>query len=530
MAVVAGRRVVFTGLRVELRIRVGIRRFRRGGQLFDLRLLGVAADRTGVYLFSLGRLGGFLGHLPVAVFMELLVLHILARAFVPVVCGVVLQRVVVGGVGVGEGHLLHRAGVQIEIEAAVAHHIGGIEEQLIGHLVRSPRRDLRHIQAHAPDRIVHRPARFAGVHLLNKRALAEHVPERPLGAGDGQRAVIAALAVGGDGAGDGHIRFILIGCAVADERQLEGRLARLARVAQRDRGGEGGGHSDELFPVGVERGVPILVIGCAEVVDCAGLFVHPAGLDIAVPGEGFAAQGKVLTRSLGSRRDAALDALAAVIGDGVLRLLRRRAEGTCYLELNRHTISGCNLTRVRRPAVHGDSRRHVQTFVVQIHRDPIACTSLERFGSIHVMPQVARFFTENAFLPVKKLNIVFAEFDARDRGGKAGGDVVRRIAHLEAVDRDRDAALHLIDGVKGQVAGHNVEGVKGTIDRPGDALLPAHEFVGRAVLDLGEHESLVLQNCESIVIFCLRFRAHISVLKIQRDGVVVLRKGRHRQV
>lgn len=89
------------------------------------------------------------------------------------------------------------------------------------------------------------------------------------------------------------------------------------------------------------------------------------------------------------------------------------------------------------------------------------------------MPQVARFFTENAFLPVKKLNIVFAEFDARDRGGKAEGDVVRRIAHLEAVDRDRDAALHLIDGVKGQVAGHNVEGVTGTIDRPGDALLPA---------------------------------------------------------
>ena len=63
MAVVAGRRVVFTGLRVGLRIRVGIRRFRRGGQLRNLGGFGIAADRTGVFLFALGRLGGFLGHL-----------------------------------------------------------------------------------------------------------------------------------------------------------------------------------------------------------------------------------------------------------------------------------------------------------------------------------------------------------------------------------------------------------------------------------------------------------------------------------
>ena len=68
----------------------------------------------------------------------------------------------------------------------------------------------------------------------------------------------------------------------------------------------------------------------------------------------------------------------------------------------------------------------------------------------------------------------------------------------------------------------------GLIDRPGDALLPAHEFVGRAVLDLGEHESLVLLNCESMGVFCLRNTGQSSVLEIQRDRIVVIRKGRHR--
>jgi len=124
------------------------------------------------------------------------------------------------------------------------------------------------------------------------------------------------------------------------------------------------------------------------------------------------------------------------------------------------------------------------------------------------------------------LNIVFAEFDTRDRGFEAVGAVGRRIAHLEAVDRDGEAALHLIDGVKGQVSCR--QRFPGLIDRPGDALLPTHAFVGRAVLDRGEHEKLVLRNCESMGVFCLRNIGQSSVLEIYRDRIVVFRKGRHR--
>ena len=86
---------------------------------------------------------------------------------------------------------------------------------------------------------------------------------------------------------------------------------------------------------------------------------------------------------LGARRDAALAALAAVIGDGVLRLLRRCAGVAVYLELNRHTVAGCNRTIFRRLAVHGDSRRQLQTLVVQRYPDPIARAGLECFGFIH---------------------------------------------------------------------------------------------------------------------------------------------------
>ena len=335
-------------------------------------------------------LGGFLRHRPVAVFMELLVLHILARALVPVVCGVVLQRVVVGGVGVGEGHIRRLQVLPVDVIVPIAvdgrgHDIRGISRcnRIIAHCVRDG--DILH--QHAPDRVVHRPAVLAGVHLLNKRALAEHAPERPLGAGDGQRAVIAALAVGGDGAGDGHIRFILIGCAVADERQRKGLLTGYANVTQSHRGGVGHGQGDDLFKNGVQGHIRVLGIGIAQTIGRAGLFVHPAGLDKAVHREGLAAQGERLAVGLDVRHRIA--ALAAVIGDGVLRRLHRRAEGRVYLELNRHTIAGFNRTIFRRLAVHGDSRRLRQTFVVQIHRDPIACTSLECFGFIYGLPPVA---------------------------------------------------------------------------------------------------------------------------------------------
>lgn len=67
---------------------------------------------------------------------------------------------------------------------------------------------LRHEQS--PDRIVHRPAVRAGVHLLHERALAEQMPERPFGAGDGQGAGIVAHAVRCDGAGDGHSRGVIL--------------------------------------------------------------------------------------------------------------------------------------------------------------------------------------------------------------------------------------------------------------------------------------------------------------------------------
>ena len=633
--------------------------------------------------------------------MELLVLHILARALVPVVCGVVLQRVVVGGVGVGEGHIRRLQVLQVDVIVPIAvdgrgHDIRGISRcnRIIAHCVRDG--DLLH--QHAPDRVVHRPAVLAGVHLLNKRALAEHDPERPLGAGEGQRAVIAALAVGGDGAGDGHIRFILIGCAVADERQRKGLLTGYANVTQSHRGGVGHGQGDDLFKNGVQGHIRVLGIGIAQTIGRAGLFVDPAGLDEAVHGEGLAAQGEILAVGLDVRHRIA--ALAAVIGDGVLlhraaaadavhidvlrrdlhglgsghgrsvcrismcgqceavRLqivpirghhavshavgihgqigtaalhagviaellveghavrgrdsefvllpradhiravdgdgikkaskccqiafgyhavsikicglvlfrgeffqtlrilktilkhygifdsdhsvkvyiasyqggsgrLRRRAEFAVYLELNRHTISGCNRTIFRRLAVHGDSRRQLQTFVVQTQQEFILRAGLKHFGFIHAEPLVLLYsFIKNVFFPVNILNIVGAEGDARDRGFEAVSAVGRRLAHLEAVDRDGEAALHLIDGVKGHVS--SLESFIGRIDRPGDALLPAHEFVGRAVLDLGEVESIALQNCENIGVFCLRLRVQISVLEIQRDRIVVIRKGRHR--
>ena len=459
--------------------------------------------------------------------MELLVLHILARALVPVVCGVVLQRVVVGGVGVGEGHIRRLQVLPVDVIVPIAvdgrgHDIRGISRcnRIIAHCVRDG--DLLH--QHAPDRVVHRPAVLAGVHLLNKRALAEHDPERPLGAGEGQRAVIAALAVGGDGAGDGHIRFILIGCAVADERQRKGLLTGYANVTQSHRGGVGHGQGDDLFKNGVQGHIRVLGIGIAQTIGRAGLFVDPAGLDEAVHGEGLAAQGESLAVGLDVRHRIA--ALAAVIGDGVLRRLRRRAEGTEYLELNRHTVSGCNQTIFRRLAVHGDSRRCIQTLVVQTDHNPIARVSFEHIGVTYTIRRVVRS-VKNEFFPENILNIVFAEGDARDRGFEAVGAVGRRFAHLEAVDRDGEAALHLIDGVKGHVAEHRLDGVIGLIDRPGDALLPAHEFVGRAVLDVAEVDAKVRVNAGHNG---ARFIARIAiraVLEILRDRIVVIRKGRH---
>ena len=595
--------------------------------------------------------------------MELLVLHILARALVPVVCGVVLQRVVVGGVGVGEGHIRRLQVLQVDVIVPIAvdgrgHDIRGISRcnRIIAHCVRDG--DLLH--QHAPDRVVHRPAVLAGVHLLNKRALAEHDPERPLGAGEGQRAVIAALAVGGDGAGDGHIRFILIGCAVADERQRKGLLTGYANVTQLHRGGVGHGQGDDLFKNGVQGHIRVLGIGIAQTIGRAGLFVDPAGLDKAVHREGLAAQGESLAVGLDVRHRIA--ALAAVIGDGVLlhraaaadavhidvlrrdlnglgsghgrsvcrismcgqceavRLqivpirghhavshavgihgqigtaalhagviaellveghavrgrdsefvllpradhiravdgdgikkaskccqiafgyhavsikicgfvlfrgeffqtlrilktilkhygifdsdhsvkvyiasyqggsgrLRRRAEGTCYLEPNRHTAAGCNRTKLRRFSVHGDSRRHIQTFVVQIEQNLIARVSFEHIGVTYTLRHVVRS-VKNEFLPANKKNIVFAEGDARDRGFEAVGAVGRRLAHLEAIHRDGEAALHLIDGVKGVFAVIHHEDCIGLIDRPGPGFLPPHKFVGRAVLDVDEADGI----------------------------------------
>ena len=632
--------------------------------------------------------------------MELLVLHILARALVPVVCGVVLQRVVVGGVGVGEGHIRRLQVLPVDVIVPIAvdgrgHDIRGISRcnRIIAHCVRDG--DLLH--QHAPDRVVHRPAVLAGVHLLNKRALAEHDPERPLGAGDGQRAVIAALAVGGDGAGDGHIRFILIGCAVADERQRKGLLTGYANVTQSHRGGVGHGQGDDLFKNGVQGHIRVLGIGIAQTIDRAGLFVDPAGLDEAVHLEGLAAQGERLAVGLGVhangviaaadifhgvllhraaaadavhvevlRRDldglgsghgstvpissvcgqceavrlqivpfrrhhavshavgihgqigtAALhagvipellveghavrgrdgefvvllraDHIRAVDGDGIkkaskccqiafgyhavsikicglvlfrgeffktLRILKtilkhygifdsdlsvkvyiayyqggsgrrhRRAEVAVYHERIRLAVVGRKPAVIRCDAVHGDRRRQLQTLVVQRDPEPIGRAGLKHCGVTHAIPHEVRSI-RNVTLPTNfTKNIVFAEGDARDRGFEGVGAVGRRIAHLEAIHRDGEAALHLIDGVKGQVS--CLERFIGRIDRPGDALLPAHEFVGRAVLDLGEVESIALQNCENIGVFCLRLRVQISVLEILRDHVVFVRKGRHR--
>lgn len=74
----------------------------------------------------------------------------------------------------------------------------------------------------------------------------------------------------------------------------------------------------------------VLGIGIAQRIDRAGLFVHPAGLNEAVHLEGLAAQGDGHAVGLGVRRDAALDALAAVIGDGVFRLCAAVEADTVY--------------------------------------------------------------------------------------------------------------------------------------------------------------------------------------------------------
>ena len=77
---------------------------------------------------------------------------------------------------------------------------------------------------------------------------------------------------------------------------------------------------------------------------------------------------------------------------------------------------------------------------------PAPCASLERFGFAYRLP-----LARPEYFPTKILNIFFVEGDARDRGFKGVGAVLRRFAHLEAIHRDGEAALHLIDDLKDDI-------------------------------------------------------------------------------
>ena len=123
------------------------------------------------------------------------------------------------------------------------------------------------------------------------------------------------------------------------------------------------------------------------------------------------------------------------------RRRRRRAEVAAYYDRTRHAVAGCQVTNLRRFAVHGDSRRYRQTFVVQIDRTQIARASFKHFGVTHWQP----FFDISAIIfPTASIrqNIFFAEGDVQARGGKAVGDVGRCFAHLEVVDRDGEGRRH----------------------------------------------------------------------------------------
>ena len=204
----------------------------------------------------------------------------------------------------------------------------------------------------------------------------------------------------------------------------------------------------------------------------------------------------------------------------------RRAEVTAYTELLRHAGEVWERTIIRCVAVNGDNRHFRQAVAVQINKALIARASLERI----IVCNGITVTVSSVFIPPNILNIVFAEGDAWDRGFHGDRAVVRRVARHEAVDRDGEAALHLIDGVKGQVAAQIFDFSIGRIDRPGAGFFPAHEFVGRAVLDGGEAEAPARRDDE-LIGACLRVRAVIgarAVLEILRDHVVSLRKGRHR--